>query len=119
MNGEPKKSAALEALEKIKEAEEQARAIVLEAREKLSAEITKEASEEAERTKKRDLARAKEEAEAHKKAILEKATDEAEKIRAETEKETAELRRRASALMAEAIKKTSLKVEEFLEGRPV
>jgi vacuolar-type H+-ATPase subunit H len=94
MNGEPRKSAALEALEKIKEAEEKARAIVQEAREKLSPEIIKEASEEAEGIKMRALVRAKEEAEAYKTAIVEKAVEEAEKIRAEAEGEAAELQRR-------------------------
>ncbi|MDH7512118.1 MAG: hypothetical protein QHH14_04110 [Clostridiales bacterium] len=119
MNGEPRKSAAIEALAKIKEAEEQARAIVREAREKLSVEIIKGATGEAEEIKITTLARAKEEAETHKKVILEKAVEEAEKIKAEAEKETAEMRRRASALMAEVVKKMSLKVKEFLEGRPV
>lgn len=119
MNGEPRKSAALEALEKIKEAEEKARAIVQEAREKLTPEIIEEASEEAERIKTRVLARAKEEAEVYKRTIVEKAVEEAEKIRAEAEGEAAELRRRAAALKAEAVKKISLKVKEFLEGRPV
>jgi vacuolar-type H+-ATPase subunit H len=119
MNGEPKKSAALEALEKVKKTEEKARAIVQEAREKLSPEIIKEASEEAENIKMKALARVKKEAEAHKKAILDQAAEEAEKIKAEAEEETAELRRRAVAQMAEAIKETSLKVKEFLKGRPV
>ncbi len=119
MNGEPRKSAAIEALAKIKEAEERAQAIVREAREILSVEIIKEATREAEEIKITTLARAKEDAETHKNVILEKAVEEAGKIRAEARKETAEMRRRASERMAEAVKKTSLKVKEFLERRPV
>ncbi len=119
MNGEPRRTAALEALQKVKEAEEQAMTIIQEAREKLSPGIIKKASEEAERIKMRGLARAKEEAEAHKKAILEKAAEEAEKIKAEGEEEAAEIRRRAAERLDEAVKTTSLKVKEFLQGRPV
>jgi vacuolar-type H+-ATPase subunit H len=119
MNGEPKKTAALEALQKVKEAEERALTIIQEAREKLTQEIIRKASEEAEKIKMRALARAKEEAEAYRKTILEKAADEAKAIRAEAEEEAAGIRRRAAELLDEAVKKTSLKVKEFLQGRSV
>lgn len=75
MNGDPKKSLALEALDRVREAEEKAKAIVREAREKTAVQIAREAAEE---IKQRSLAEAKEEADAWKKAILARAHGEAE-----------------------------------------
>jgi vacuolar-type H+-ATPase subunit H len=119
MNGDPQKSTALEALRKVKEAEERARAIIREAQEKISAQIIKDASEEAEKIKQAQFAQAKEAAEAKKKSVLDEAIKEAEKIRSEAEGEASALRQKAVAFMAEAVKKVTRRIKEFLEGGSV
>jgi vacuolar-type H+-ATPase subunit H len=116
MNGDPKKSAALLALEKVKDAEARARRIVQEAQEITSAQMIKDASEESERVKQNQLVMARKAAEARKKAILAAALKEAEKIRIEAEKETAALRQKAAASKAEAVKKMTRRIRELLEG---
>ncbi|MGB7296455.1 MAG: hypothetical protein WBC70_12780 [Candidatus Aminicenantales bacterium] len=115
-NGDPKKSPALEALERIRKAEERAKAIVQEAREKTAVQIVKEAMETAERIRARALAGAKETADAREKAILERAHQEAETIRAEADAELAILRRQAGAAFDKAVKKAGLKIREILGG---
>ena len=116
MNGDPMKSLALEALGKVREAEERAKAIIREAQEKITVQIVREAAEAAEKIKQRSLAEAKEEADARKKAILERAHKEAGAIRAETQAELEALRRLAGAALEEAVKKAGLKIREFLRG---
>jgi vacuolar-type H+-ATPase subunit H len=116
MNGAPKKSAALQALEKVKDAEARARRIVREAQEKISAQIIKDASEESERIKQDHLVRVKEAAEAKKKAVLAAALKEAEKIGIRAETEAAALRQKAAASKAEAVKKVTRRIKELLEG---
>ena len=119
MNGDAKKSPALEALDRVREAEERAKAIIREAREKTAVQIVEEAAEAAEEIKQRSLAEAKKEADDRKKAILERAHQEAEAIRAETEAELATLRRQAGAVLEEAVKKVGLKIRKFLGGGSV
>jgi vacuolar-type H+-ATPase subunit H len=114
MNGAPKKSPALEALDRVREAEERAKAIIREAQEKIAVQIAKEAAEAAEEIKQKSLAEAQKEAAARKKATLERAHREAEAIRAETEAELATLRRQAGAAFEEAVKKAGLKIRGFL-----
>jgi vacuolar-type H+-ATPase subunit H len=116
MNADPKKSPALEALDRVREAEERAKAIVREAREKTVGQIAKEAAEAAEEIKQKSLAEAKKEADARKKAILERAHKEAESIRAESEAELTALRSRAGSAFEEAVKKAGQKIREFLGG---
>jgi vacuolar-type H+-ATPase subunit H len=118
-NGDPKQSPALEALERIRKAEERAKAIVQEAREKLAVQITKKAAEAAEELKQRYLAEAKKEADARKRVILERAHKEAEAIRTESEAELAALRRQGGAAFEEAVKKAGQKIREFLGGGSV
>lgn len=119
MNGDPKKSAALEALRKVKEAEERARTIIREAQEKVSVRILKDTSEEAEKIKQDHFARAKNAAEAKKKVVIDEALKEAEKTRSEAEAEAAAIRQKAAASMAEAVKKVTRRIKEFLEGGSV
>jgi vacuolar-type H+-ATPase subunit H len=116
MNGDPKKSPALEALDRVREAEERAKKIIREAREKISVQIAKEAAEAAEEIKRKSLAEAKKEADARKKAILERAHQEAEAIRAESEAELSALRRQAGSAFEEAVKKAGQRIREFLGG---
>jgi len=115
MNGDPKKSQALEALGKVREAEERARAIVLEARDTTAVQIAKEAAGAAERVKQQAFARVKVEAEARKRAALEAAQKGADAVRAETRAELENLRRRAEASLDEAVRTISLKIKETLE----
>jgi vacuolar-type H+-ATPase subunit H len=115
MNGCPTKSPALEALDKVREAEERAKAIILEARERASVRIIKEAEEAAETAKQKALTKAKAEADARRKAVLDEARRGAEEIRAGTEAELENLRRRAGASLDEAVGQISSKVREALE----
>jgi len=119
MNGDPTQSAALEALKKVKEAEERARAIIREAQEKVSARIIEDAAEEVERIKQDHFARAKDAAGAKKKDVLDQALKEAEKIRAEAEAESAALRQKAAASMGEAVKKVTQRIKDLLDGGSV
>jgi vacuolar-type H+-ATPase subunit H len=119
MNGEPIKSPALEAISKIKEAEDRAKAIILEAREKTAVQIIKDAAAEAEKTRNELLARAGREAEAQAKQAVEQAHREAEAIRAETEAETADLRRRAESSFPDAVKRITTRIKDILAGGSV
>ena len=115
MNDNPKKSPALEALDRVRQAEERARAIVLEAREKTAVQIAKEAAEAADEIKTRALVEARKKAEDRKKAILGNAHREAEAVRAETEEALASLRRRAHTGIEGAATKVALRIREFLK----
>jgi len=115
MSNELTKSPALDALGKVREAEEQAKAIVREAREIISVQVAREAAEQAEAIKKKALDEAKKEAESRKQAILERAHEQAGAIRAETEAELEELRQRARAAFGKAVDQVSLKMKEILE----
>jgi vacuolar-type H+-ATPase subunit H len=119
MNGDPKKSPALEALGRVREAEERAKAVVREAQERTAAQIAKEAAEAAEAIKQKSLAEAQKEAAARKKATLDRAYREAEAIRAQTEADLATLRRQAGTAFEEAVKKAGRKIREFLGGESV
>jgi vacuolar-type H+-ATPase subunit H len=114
MNGDPRKSPALEALDMVRKAEEQAKAIIREARERTAVQIAKEAAEAVEEIRQDSLAKAKEEAEVLKKDIVERARREAEAIRGETQAELVAQRRQAEAVLDEAVKKVGLKIREFL-----
>lgn len=115
MSGGPERSQALEAIEKIKAAEERARAIVREAQDKIAAEILSLAAEEAKRIKEQVLARAKAEAEQEKAAILDEARKEAEGISLRARLEIEALKRRADDAMEEAITQIALKIKEILK----
>jgi V/A-type H+-transporting ATPase subunit G/H len=116
MSGEPPKSAALEALTKVKKAEEEASRIIEEARDKTSVRIIKEATQAGEKIGQDLLARAKETAAAREKSILAEAEKEAVGIRAEGEAEISLLRQKAASSMSEAVEKISRKVKKYLAG---
>jgi vacuolar-type H+-ATPase subunit H len=115
MNSDSARSPAREALGKVREAEERAKAIIREAQERTAVQIIKEAAAAAEKTKQQALARAREEAEAYKKGRVEKALKGADGIRAEAERELEDLRRRAGAAFDKAVQQVALKVKEILE----
>lgn len=115
MDGERGRSAALEAIERIREAEEKARLIIEEARDSTAAEILRRAVEEAKRIREETLALAKKEAEAEKKKIIERAIQEAEEISLSAVTEAKELERRATTNMEAAVEQIALKIKKFLE----
>lgn len=82
-----KELTALEAIQKVKEAEARAKDIIEETRSKEIPEIMAKAIEEAEAVVKEILARAKEEAEKRKQTIVAEARKQAAEIRKETQRE--------------------------------
>ncbi len=105
---------AFEALQKIKRAEDKAKDIIQEAREKTSLQIVQDAYEEAEKIKMQILKEAKEKAARKKKEIIERAEKEQKKIQKETDQEISELHRNTRSLMPKAVEKIGKKVEQFL-----
>ncbi len=91
-----KETTAVEALEKIKEAEARAKAIVEETRTQTIPAILEAAREEARKTAEAIIRQAKEMAERRKQAIIDRAKEEAAAIRQETEKELGAIDKRAS-----------------------
>jgi vacuolar-type H+-ATPase subunit H len=117
MNGDPKKSPALEALDRVREAEQRAKATIRDAREKTAVQIAKEAADAAEEIKQKSLEEAKKEAEGRKQGIIERAQKEAEVIRKESETELSALRRQAGSSFEGAVKKARQMIREFLGGK--
>jgi len=116
MSGKTKKTEAQIALQKIKEAEEKAKSIIQDAREKHAPRVIQDAFDEAKAIKGSALTKARAEAEKKKKAIIQKATKEAEKIKLETEKEAASLSKSAEKAVSKAVEKAAQKIDQFIEG---
>jgi vacuolar-type H+-ATPase subunit H len=116
MSGEPPKSAALEALTKVKEAEKEARRIIEEARGNTSLRIIQEASRAADKIEQDLLARAKDVAAEREKSILAEAEKEAADILNEAETEVSLLRQRAASSLGDAVAKISREVKKYLAG---
>ncbi len=110
-----KKEDAFIALEKIKEAETNAKKLIIEAKEKVALEIVKRANEEAQKMKEDHFSLARKKAEEKRWAIIEKAREEAQKIREDTEKEIKEIQKRASLSMDEAIGKVAERILSLME----
>jgi len=110
------KSGVLEALEKIKEAEDKARKIVREAKEETSLKIIQEAQNEARAFKEKTAKEAKGKALKIREEMIKRAEKEADQIRAETKRETEILHKRGSAAQAEAVKKVSEEMKKYLRG---
>lgn len=106
---------AYDALARIKQAEEKAKEIVLEAREKSAAKIVHEAQEEAEKLQQQVLKEAREKAEIKKIEIIDRAKKQRDEIEQETEREIAGLRQKTRTLMPEAVEKIRKKVEGSLK----
>jgi vacuolar-type H+-ATPase subunit H len=116
MSGDLPKSAAVEALTKVKTVEEEARRIIEEARDKTSVRIINEATQAGEKIGQDLFAQAKETAASREKSILAEAEKEAGGIRAEAEAEISLLRQKAASSMNEAVEKISRKVTRYLAG---
>ena len=106
---------AYDALARIKQAEEKAKEIVLEAREKSAAKIVHEALEEGERLQQQFVKEAREKAEKRRRELVDRAKTQRDEIEQETEREIAGLREKTLALMPEAVEKIRKKVEESLK----
>ena len=116
MSEEIEKDDAVAALKRVKEAEEEARRIIQDAREKASPKIVQDAYEEAKKIKESRLTKARIKADEKKNDIIQQAAEEAEKIRKKAEEDTASLRKGAEKVMSEAIKKVAEKIRHYLEG---
>ncbi len=115
MNEEIKTKGASDALKRIKEAEEKARNIVQEAREKTSVEIIQDAHQEAEKIKERHLNRARKKAEERKSAIIQEAAREAEEIREKAEQEIVSIKKQAEKAMSKAVSHISDRIKYFID----
>jgi vacuolar-type H+-ATPase subunit H len=115
MNEKIKTKDALDALQRIKEAEEKARKIVQQAREKTAVEIIQEAHEEAEKIKDHHLIRARKKAEEKRNAIIQEAAKEADEIREEAEKEIISLTKKAKKAMSGAVSQITERIKHFIE----
>jgi vacuolar-type H+-ATPase subunit H len=116
MSDEPKNNLALDALQKIKEAEAEARKIIQDAREKTSVKIIRDANKEAEQNKKRVLDEARKQVQKVKKAIIQDAEIEVKRINKETQKEIDDLRERSEETKTEAITKVAANIRNYIEG---
>jgi vacuolar-type H+-ATPase subunit H len=108
---------AWQALQKVKEAEERARLLVEEARQKTFPEIIRKAGEEAEEIKKKILGEARQQAEKIKKETIARAEAEAAEIKRQTEAEKQALLKRAQENFDEAVRKSSEKLRQKLSSR--
>lgn len=116
MNGELKKNEALQALQKIKEAEAEARKIIHDAHENTSLKIIQDARKEAIQIEERVLDNARKEALRKKEAIVQDAQSEVRRINQETQEEIARLQEKSAAVKEEVIAKVAARIRETIEG---
>jgi vacuolar-type H+-ATPase subunit H len=116
MGDEPKKNLALEALQKIKEAEIEARKIVQDAREKTSVKIIQDAYEDADQIKERVLNEARKQAQEKKRSIIQEAETEAKRTLEESQAEIDRLRERSTAARDETIARVAANIRNTIEG---
>ncbi|MGB9836500.1 MAG: hypothetical protein ACPLRX_07160 [Candidatus Saccharicenans sp.] len=114
---EESSNAAWQALQRVREAEEKARLLVEEARQKSFPEILRKAGEEAEQLKREILSEARREAERIKSEIIQKAEAEAAAIKQQTEEEKQALLKQGEANFEEAVSKTAEKLRQLLTSR--
>jgi V/A-type H+-transporting ATPase subunit G/H len=103
MSNGPGKHSALEALQKIKEAEAEAKKIILEAREKTSVKIIDDADKDADQIRERILDEARREAREKKNSIIQEAQDEVKRIAEETQSEIDRLHKRSASAKSKAV----------------
>ena len=114
MGDEQDKSNALEALQKIKKAEEEAKKIIREAHETTSVQIFQDAQDEAEQIKEQALVEARENGQVKRAAIIQKAKAEAEEITNQAEQEKFALQQRTEDQLEDAALKAAEKIRGFL-----
>lgn len=110
---------AKDALDDIRKAEEEAAAVVRDAREKQGPALVAAAQETSRKAREELLARTRKEAEALKSSAVAEAGKQAEAIRTETEREKARMREQAASRMAAAVKEAERRLAAVLEGGSV
>lgn len=108
---------AWQALRRVREAEEKARQMVEEARQKSFPEIIKRAGEEAEEIKRKILTESRNQAESIRRDIIQKAESQALAIKNQTETEKQALLNQVETNFDEAVRKTVEKLKELLNSR--
>ena len=106
-------------LDLIRKAEDEAAAIVRNAREKEGPLLVQSAQESARKSREDLLERARKDAEAMKRAAVSEAAKQAEGIRAETEREKARMREQAAPRLDAAVKEAERRLAAVLEGGSV
>jgi vacuolar-type H+-ATPase subunit H len=119
MKTNEKKSDALDALARIREAEEKTKAIIRKAKEETSLKIIQDAQDEVKQIKEKAVIAAREKAKKIKETTLKRAEEEASRIREETKKSADTLRQKGKTMLPEAVDKVALKISKFLEGGAV
>lgn len=118
MTEEAGKSEVHVALQKIKEAEKNARHLIRDAQERLAPRIIQEAHQEARKIRESRLAKAKKDAEEKKNAIIGRASKEADRIRDEAKEEASALRQKARKAMPQVVEEFGVIIKKFLsEGK--
>lgn len=105
------------ALQKIKEAEENSRLMIDQARQKTSPGILRKATEEAEEMKKKIISETKAEAEKKKKDIVAEAEAEARRIREEAEAEKQKILKITDENFSQAVERTAAKLSTLIKQR--
>jgi vacuolar-type H+-ATPase subunit H len=110
------KIGALEALKKIREAEDHARKIINDAKEGMSLKIIQEAQNEARMIKEKSVEEAKAKSRKIRSELIKKAEGEAAQIREKTRQETETLCKRGGAAQSEAVKLVSEEMRKYFKG---
>lgn len=113
MSDEQEKSKALEALQKIKEAEEEAKKIVQEAQDTTSVQIIQDAQDQASQIKENALEEARKNGQVKRATIIQKAKAEAEEITLQAAQEKSALRKKTENQLEEAVTKVAEKIQDF------
>ena len=119
MSNEGTPKAPLDALQKIKDAEEKAKALVQNAREAEAVNVMQAAQEEARILIQNLLEEARASASQNRQKIVDAAKGEAEKINQDSAEAANALREKAFPLMEKAVKKTALRIHEHLLQRKI
>lgn len=107
---------AMSALDRIRRAEEEAAAIVRNAREKEGPLLVQAAQESARTSREEILERVRKDADTLKRSAIVEAAKQAEAIRAETARDKARMREGAASRMAAAVKEAERRLAALLEG---
>jgi vacuolar-type H+-ATPase subunit H len=106
---------ALAALKKIRESEEKARKIILDAMEEVNSGILPQAHQKAKDKKEKSLEEARSRAKKNKEQVIRNAQKEAEKIGKDAKDEIRELRRQMEQTLPAAVERVAEKIEEMLK----
>jgi len=114
MDNEQKSSNALEALRKIKEAEEEARRMVQDAQDTQSVQIIQDAHEEAKQIRDKALEEARKNGQVRRAAVIQKAKAEAEGITRQAEQEKMALKKKTENQLEDAVGKVAVRIRGLI-----